>query len=322
MSIPAARQVAEARKRLLGLFGRDRGLYAGMAMLGLQPGRVEESEARYALAIAEAHRDGLAGATLFVADEAMVALIDAAGPTMPDQPLRETDVPTGDGPGLVWFAEPLPDRSGEAPVVPLQALGWQTLPDGNPVLRGKSGISVLLTAYVRADALAAAEGHDVAPGTPGLLPFSTVVWERDTLIGTAFGEVPDVEGVTPGFFQRAAAAFWALMAQPRITDVRDDKPLHPTERRNHRRAGVTDPGAPVHVITVAGRGPEPTSIPGSDTGRRLTHRHVVRGHWRRQWHPSLQEHRHIWIDSHVKGPADAPLLGGERVFVTRGSDRT
>lgn len=38
------------------------------------------------------------------------------------------------------------------------------------------------------------------------------------------------------------------------------------------------------------------------------HRWIVRGHWRNQWHPSLQTHRQRWIFPHIKGPEDQPLL--------------
>lgn len=39
-----------------------------------------------------------------------------------------------------------------------------------------------------------------------------------------------------------------------------------------------------------------------------SHRFLVEGHWRRQWYPSLQEHRQIWIDTFVKGPEDGELI--------------
>jgi hypothetical protein len=40
----------------------------------------------------------------------------------------------------------------------------------------------------------------------------------------------------------------------------------------------------------------------------------VRGHWRQQWYPSIQDHRPVWIAPHRKGPEDAPMLGGEKVY--------
>lgn len=39
-----------------------------------------------------------------------------------------------------------------------------------------------------------------------------------------------------------------------------------------------------------------------------SHRFLVEGHWRRQWYPSVEEHRQIWIHAFVKGPEDAELI--------------
>jgi hypothetical protein len=41
----------------------------------------------------------------------------------------------------------------------------------------------------------------------------------------------------------------------------------------------------------------------------------VRGHWRNHWYPSLGDDRPMWIAPYLKGPADAPLLGGDKVAV-------
>lgn len=49
--------------------------------------------------------------------------------------------------------------------------------------------------------------------------------------------------------------------------------------------------------------------------RAADHRWVVRGHWRRQWYPSDQAHRVIWIEEHESGATDHPLLIAERVEV-------
>jgi hypothetical protein len=43
------------------------------------------------------------------------------------------------------------------------------------------------------------------------------------------------------------------------------------------------------------------------------HRWVVRMHKVRQWYPSVGSHKIIWRGPYIKGPADAPLLTGERV---------
>lgn len=47
-------------------------------------------------------------------------------------------------------------------------------------------------------------------------------------------------------------------------------------------------------------------------------RHVVRGHWRQQAHgPRRSLRRTTWVPPHTKGPAGAPFLPTETVFVWR-----
>lgn len=46
-----------------------------------------------------------------------------------------------------------------------------------------------------------------------------------------------------------------------------------------------------------------------------THRWVVSGHWRNQWYPSTQSHSLIWIDPHVKGPEDKPIIYKDQVYL-------
>lgn len=49
--------------------------------------------------------------------------------------------------------------------------------------------------------------------------------------------------------------------------------------------------------------------------RAADRRWTVRGHSRRQWHPSSKTHEVIWIDPHTAGPRDAPLIDVEHVEV-------
>lgn len=99
---------------------------------------------------------------------------------------------------------------------------------------------------------------------------------------------------------------WLLMQQ-RIAIVTDHLPDRASARRL-QRAGR--PVAPVRVISL--RQPEHHSGPGSD--RTYHHRWVVRGHWRKQWYPSQDRNVPIWISPYMKGPDDAPLLVGEKVY--------
>jgi hypothetical protein len=49
------------------------------------------------------------------------------------------------------------------------------------------------------------------------------------------------------------------------------------------------------------------SSDATSSGRKLTVRFVVKGFWRNQWYSSRQEHAPKYIESHLRGPSDAPL---------------
>lgn len=104
---------------------------------------------------------------------------------------------------------------------------------------------------------------------------------------------------------------WMLLQQPAL--VKDTTlELPRATRRRYKRLNI--PASPVRVISLRHAvGPND----GSGEGRDYHHQWVVRGHWRRQWHASRQEHRPIWIAPHIKGPEGAPLLGGEKVYALR-----
>lgn len=52
------------------------------------------------------------------------------------------------------------------------------------------------------------------------------------------------------------------------------------------------------------------------TGRKVR-QHWVRGHWRNQWYPSLEDNRSIWIDGYIKGDASLGTVTGQKVHVGR-----
>ncbi|MEU5852379.1 hypothetical protein [Saccharopolyspora shandongensis] len=81
-------------------------------------------------------------------------------------------------------------------------------------------------------------------------------------------------------------------------------------RRRHQRAGLAPPQVRVSRLRQSAR-PAATN----ESQKEWHHKWIVRGHWRKQWYPSIQAHRPIWIAPHLKGPGDAPLLGGERVHL-------
>lgn len=67
--------------------------------------------------------------------------------------------------------------------------------------------------------------------------------------------------------------------------------------------------------------PEHTTRSAAHTqaeGRRLTTRHVVRGHWTHQPHgPGRQLRRLQWIASYTRGPEGAPLVERDAVYIWR-----
>lgn len=318
-----AARTAEARRKLVTLFRSDLGRQIALDLIGVTVPAA--GHLRFAHVAQHAHADTLAEATLFLADPAMVDLIDTAAPTMPDQELQPTDIIAPHG--FCYFADLLPDRSGTPPEISIRAFSWAHLDAGHPLSGDDSDHPyVLLTFYVPVRETMIARGligpDDPAPANaPSLVANSTVMWRYGSLIGEVFGHVPPSDQFTPGFYQRVAAAFWTLTQQPGITSTTPSPPGQPTDQRRARRAGIANPSAPVSVVTLRQREPLP-AIPGTNpqtgTGRKMKVRAAIRGHWRRQWYASVEQHRHIWIDPHFRGPADAPVVGGERVFLAHG----
>lgn len=98
-----------------------------------------------------------------------------------------------------------------------------------------------------------------------------------------------------------------------ITDAEYDR----ASRRRIEKQGKTPP--PIRVIALrhaAG------SHSGDGSGREWHHRWIVRGHWRMAaCGEGRQQRRPVWVSAHVKGPADAPMIGGEKVYTVTADPR-
>jgi len=117
--------------------------------------------------------------------------------------------------------------------------------------------------------------------------------------------------VGPDAFARATAivkTIWLLMQQA-VGEVAS-APFDRATRRRMDRQKVEQSG--VRVISL--RRPVGAPSDGQGDHREWHHQWVVRGHWRRQWHPRVGLHRPTWIAPHIKGPEGAPMLGGEKVY--------
>lgn len=103
----------------------------------------------------------------------------------------------------------------------------------------------------------------------------------------------------------------------------------PTTATRSRLDGRTGRGAsgrtrPGDVVTVIDLRPMRTVTDPADnsdstgSGRKLRHRHLVRGHWTRQsYGPGRQLRRLQWVDSYIRGPQGAPLTITETVYAWR-----
>jgi hypothetical protein len=77
-------------------------------------------------------------------------------------------------------------------------------------------------------------------------------------------------------------------------------------RAVRRRLSIPVPEPPlIRVIQLRARDASNEAYGHGD--REYHQRWIVRGHWRQQWYPSMNENRPKWIAPYVKGPADAPL---------------
>jgi hypothetical protein len=107
-------------------------------------------------------------------------------------------------------------------------------------------------------------------------------------------------------------AAWLLMTQPGVTDV-DHQRLTRQQQRRAAREGYTTTDVKIVRLRAARAG---EAVGEEDGGRAYTVRWMVRGHWRQQpYGPQRALRRPVWINPHVKGPADAPLTHTERVVL-------
>lgn len=111
----------------------------------------------------------------------------------------------------------------------------------------------------------------------------------------------------------AVMATFALARQGNVAE-QDEQVVPRPERRRHKHAGLPEPRT-VRILRLRrGVAAQARAAAGAGgAGREYRHRWVVRGHWRNQFYPSIAAHRPKWIAPYLAGPADAPLLGGDKV---------
>lgn len=144
------------------------------------------------------------------------------------------------------------------------------------------------------------------------IPITTHVWERD---GGVFRPTERLVPNDP--FDSLVYSFFHFI-KDRIVVERASRPT----RRRIERQGVLPEHGEIRVVRLRksetyykeaeeqGKG----GAAGEEPSIEWTHRWVVSGHWRNQWYPSTQSHSLIWIDPHVKGPEEKPIIYKDQVY--------
>ena len=249
--------------------------------------------------------------------------------------INGTDAPAQAG--LMVMAEPLP--------------AWDTSVIGGLALRDGARTDVPHDEAVPVDALTwHLDPHPSGVKTltielmcrPGRLPFP-IMGQQSTTFLVPFTRIrtlipvsleaaramgPDGTPVDPADIGILAwlQAAWTLMATPSLTEstvVAGTGKPRTTRINDAGGRGHGDPAA--GGVTVIDLHPQRRRlITDEDAGggdgprRRLTSRHVVRGHWTHQPHGKGRALRRLqWVDDYIRGPQDAPLTTRVHVWAWR-----
>lgn len=98
----------------------------------------------------------------------------------------------------------------------------------------------------------------------------------------------------------------------------DDTPTSKASRRAAKAAGTSDAGIRRLYLQRPESGPaELAALRAERIGS--VRAHWVRGHWKRQWLPSIQEHRWTFIEGYARGEGPLPDRGRPAALVARGN---
>lgn len=348
-----AASVPALRRELADFYGSPRGarLYYAAIMADRQPLRPPGPPEEVAPLLTAAEATRLREGDLWYVDDDLCALLEAAHPSMPAFAPQPHDLPSRVG--FAVFAEPIANRAirdehrmnelveqldstldeakrkdfreamsrlddTDARVV---AVSWG--PVDNP---NWSAGGVWMSFYTES-AVHRELFDDPAVERRARAMLPTLIVDNEAAIawrpeGTSVDGYrlpgPDAPETTVSWARLVFATF-QLATQENMAETVQERTTRP-ERRRTQHAGL--PERDVRVIRLR-RGVTATrdAEEPADGGRAWRHRWVVRGHWRNQWYPSLGDHRPKWIAPYLKGPTDAPLLGGEKVTVASAADR-
>ncbi|MFI7510665.1 hypothetical protein ACIBSS_27990 [Micromonospora aurantiaca] len=337
-----ATDVPALRRGLADWYGSAQGVnfYLQAIQLGRQPIRPPGPPDKVAHLLAAAETTRLRDGDLWYIDENLCALLNAAHPSMPAFAPRPQDLPSKVG--FAVFADPIAvyaaQEARDDQVVELLARsgGEKMRQAGEQLYAGQAPIvavswSPVTNPHWPAGGLwmsfyAASGLHEqdvftdpkVLARARGLLPPLTVdneaclAWRPDGYPVDEFQlPGPDAPMTTLSWARLVFAAF-QLAAQANLAESEQLTTARP-ERRRTERAGL--PPRDVRVARLRRTLSADRDSEADRGDREWRHRWVVRGHWRKHWYPSLNDHRPLWIAPYLKGPADAPLIGGDKVTI-------
>ncbi|MCP9211532.1 hypothetical protein [Streptomyces cucumeris] len=297
------------------------------------------------------HLEVLSSAELMVISPSAHAAVMAAAATLEPGDLstlsRDRDIVTPMG--LLVLPEPVVCVNRTGTVSDTAAFGWQFVTQ-HQILPAATYDGVRISTFMDRDGPvqpaewraavtnARASGHPI----PRLVPDGMYGMRGDAAV-TAIDESTELLTEQHNLLQTALTQASAWRAQPtgdigewtggRIDDPNDDfacRYMFGFWRLVAQGVTTTQPVA-TPLTAPSGRPDDPDirvvrltqQIPSQRAkeagvekqARTYHHRWPVRMHKVRQWYPSAQEHRLIWRGPYIKGPADAPLMLGEKVYV-------
>jgi hypothetical protein len=243
-------------------------------------------------------------APIYALEETAAALVQHGIETWHDQPILATDLPTPAGLVLCEYPLTILDRRGKE--FPMPAFAWAP-GRGRYMDEVRDGV-LLYEMTSNEDMLPHWNKFaDVMPPTTVLgynfLPYGTV---PSRLKFVARGE-PVADEVYHSQLNHIhyVQAFWAFVQQKVLLASNVDHPR--AVRKRAARAEVVLPTLNVVRLRRAAyvqRSDQPAGMHPVD----WRYRWIVRGHWRMQPYPSIDDYKQIWIDPYVKGPEDKPLI--------------
>lgn len=212
------------------------------------------------------------------------------------------------GHGVVFFNGGLPPYSVAMPNF------WADVVKENPHLEGASGDVPIGFFWIFSPERIVFSLIGPSPNGGYMLAGFDFIPIKMTLLSSNEGVyVLENEFGEDGAYHAILAAMWSLSQTPTVADVSTHTPTTGPKIKGQRRRQAP---SPIKIVEL--RQMRHENVTHNSSGRRYTHRWLVRGHWRDQaCGPGLKERRRVWVPAYTKGPADAPLIEKETVFAWR-----